>query len=326
MKFIELFAGIGGFRLGLEKQGHECVWANEWLKQPAGIYEYNFKRRPDERDIRTITNADVPDADLIVGGFPCATFSVAGKRTGFSLEDTRGTLCFEMFRIANEKRIPYILFENVKGLLNHDNGRTFAVIISALDALGYDCQWELLDSKFFGIPQHRERIFVIANLRDKPRPKVFPIGQTGAKNEATDTTEVSQWRRTHFRDYKGNGVPTLTANMGLGGHNVPFVRMSLLSHTKANVKNRTQDRHTSWTLDTQPQNKMAIHNPEGLRKLTPIECERLQGLPDNFTKYRIEDGAVVENSDSERYERCGRTVTIPVIEAIGKKLGKDFYE
>ena len=115
MKFIELFAGIGGFRLGLERTGHECVYSSEWLEKPRKIYQHNFKEIPDERDIREIKGEELPEADLIVGGFPCATFSVAGKRTGFGLEDTRGTLCFEMFRIAKEKRIPYILFENVKG-------------------------------------------------------------------------------------------------------------------------------------------------------------------------------------------------------------------
>jgi DNA (cytosine-5)-methyltransferase 1 len=182
MKFIELFAGIGAFRLGLENTGHECVWANEWLEKPRRIYGRNFGEQPDGRDIRDVRPEDLPEADLIVGGFPCATFSVAGKRTGFSLEDTRGTLAFEMFRLAKDKQIPYILFENVKGLLNHDSGRTFEIIIGVLDELGYDCQWELLDSQNFGVPQHRERIFLIANLRGKPRPKVFPIGRTNSEN------------------------------------------------------------------------------------------------------------------------------------------------
>jgi len=330
MKFIEMFAGIGGFRLGLENQGHKCVWANEWLKNPRGIYEYNFKEVPNEKDIRNISARDVPDAELIVGGFPCATFSVAGKRTGFSLEDTRGTLCFEMFRIANEKRIPYILFENVKGLLNHDSGRTFAVILSALDEMGYDSQWELLDSQYFGVAQHRERIFLIANLRGEPKPKVFPIGQTGTKNDGTDTTEVSQWRRTHFRDYKGGGVPTLTANMGTGGHNVPFIKATITpdrANKRQNGRRFKEDGEPSFTLGAQDRHGVLIDDgiKTKIRKLTPLECERLQGLPDNFTKYRLENGAVVENSDSERYERCGRTVTIPVIEAIGKKLGKEWY-
>jgi DNA (cytosine-5)-methyltransferase 1 len=333
MRFIELFAGIGAFKLGLENTGHKCVWSNEWLEKPRRIYERNFGVKPDERDIRDVLATDIPEADLICGGFPCATFSVAGRRTGFSLEDTRGTLAFEMFRLARDKRIPYILFENVKGLLNHDGGRTFGILIEVLDAMGYDCQWELLDSQNFGVPQHRERIFVVGHLRGKPRPKIFPIGSTSAKDDGENEREpahrqgffsnisptldanyhkggasrqyvnetgVTQWRRGHFRDYKSAGTPTLTANMGTGGHNVPFVKAVI------------------------PSDNRAIGTTEKLliRKLTPLECERLQGLPDNFTKY-YEDGSLV--SDSERYEKCGRTITIPVVEAMGRKL-HDFYD
>jgi len=346
MKYIELFAGIGAFRLGLDRTGHKCVWSNEWLEKPRRIYERQHGDRPDSRDIRDVSADDIPEADLICGGFPCATFSVAGKRTGFSLEDTRGTLAFEMFRLARDKRIPYILFENVKGLLNHDGGRTFGVIIEVLDGLGYDCQWELLDSQNFGVPQHRERIFLIANLRGTPRPKVFPIGQSGQKNDGKVTRKqkteqglftdvsptldahyskggasrqyvVTQWRRGHFRDYKSDGTPTLTANMGTGGHNVPFV-------TGRNAGDRdvlpTIDGHYYKGIQNN-QGRGAIRADNSIRKLTPLECERLQGLPDDFTKY-YEDGSLV--SDSERYERCGRTITIPVVEAIGRKL-HDFY-
>ena len=346
MRFIELFAGIGGFRLGLEQAGHKCVFTNEWLKKPASIYEKQFGDKPDTRDIRTINASDLPEADLIVGGFPCATFSIAGKRTGLSLEDTRGTLFYEMFRLARDKGIPYIMFENVKGLLNHENGRTFGVMLKVLDEMGYDAQWELLDSKNFGVPQHRERVFLIANLRGKPRPQVFPITEpvredeqenggkqktrqglfsnisptldaNYAKGGASRPYVVTQWRRSHFRDYKSEGTPTLTANMGTGGHNVPFVKMHMRSHTQANMKQIEQMRDSTWTLDTAPQNKMAIDTGIGYRKLTPVECERLQGFPDNFTKYYA-DGSLV--SDSERYERCGRTVSVPVIYEIGKKL------
>jgi DNA (cytosine-5)-methyltransferase 1 len=363
MKFIELFAGIGAFRLGLERTGHECVWANEWLEKPRRIYGQNFGEQPDARDIRDVRPEDLPEADLIVGGFPCATFSVAGKRTGFSLEDTRGTLAFEMFRLAKDKRIPYILFENVKGLLNHDSGRTFEIIIGVLDELGYDCQWELLDSQNFGVPQHRERIFLIANLRGKPRPKVFPIGQTGEpivrKGRVTQTEEkeieVSQWRRGFFRKYKSDGVPTLTANMGTGGHNVPFVTgrepketdvfPTIDGHYWKGIQNNqgrgavksvetiegfhvTDDpmlwdiynkrtRAVSPTLTTPNHNSIRLSVEQRIRKLTPLECERLQGFPDGWTEF-YPDGTKV--SDSERYERCGRTITIPVVEAIGRRL------
>ena len=419
MRFIELFAGIGGFRLGLERQGHKCVWANEWLEKPRGNYEYNFGERPDPRDITTIPSSDVPDAELITGGFPCATFSVAGKRTGFGIEDTRGTLCFEMFRIAHEGNIPYILFENVKGLLNHDNGRTFEVILCALDELGYDCQWEVPDSQYFGVPQHRERIFLIGHLRKEPRLQVFPIGETSATYEIQGIAKqgngkriqaqvsatldahywkggggsgrnyvVEQWRRGGFREYQQEGIPTLMANMGTGGHNVPFIRNTaeglriaeatnngysqpaqygdgvnidfpnsktrrgrvikgashtlMASSTPSVVDNAPfikpcltpdrdkrqqgrrfkEDGEPAFTLGAQDRHGILIETEEttAIRKLTPLECERLQGLPDDFTKYRIQNGVVIKNSDAERYERCGRTVTIPVIEAIGMKL------
>ena len=212
MKFIELFAGIGAFRLGLENTGHECVWANEWLERPRSIYARNFGDEPDSRDIRDVSAGDIPNADLLVGGFPCATFSVAGKRTGFSLDDTRGTLAFEMFRLARDKEIPYILFENVKGLLNHDGGRTFEIILEVLDGMGYDCQWELLDSQNFGVPQHRERVFLIGNLRGKPRPKVFPIGITG-REDAQSQTQERAGRQGIFSDIS----PTLDAHYSKGG-------------------------------------------------------------------------------------------------------------
>lgn len=367
MKFIELFAGIGAFRLGLENTGHECVFANEWLEKPRRIYARNFGEQPDPRDVRDLRGSDLPDADLLVGGFPCATFSVAGKRTGFGLEDTRGTLAFEMFRLAGEKGIPYILFENVKGLLNHDNGRTFGIILSVLDAMGYDCQWELLDSQNFGVPQHRERIFLIANLRSHPRPKVFPIGRTdpedagkSQRSETEETIEVSQWSRRDqdFRRFGDGVAPTLLAQMGTGGNNVPFVTgrqprdvevfPTIDGHYWKGIQNnqgrgavravltpnREEKRQNgrrfkdpdepAFTLGAQDRHGVAIETETEtrIRRLTPLECERLQGFPDNFTKY-YEDGTLV--SDSERYERCGRTITIQVVEAIGRKL-HDFYE
>jgi len=359
MKFIELFAGIGAFRLGLERTGHTCVWANEWLEKPRKIYGRNFGEQPDGRDIRDVSAGDLPNADLLVGGFPCATFSVAGKRTGFSLEDTRGTLAFEMFRLARDKGIPYILFENVKGLLNHDKGRTFEIILEVLDDMGYDCQWELLDSQNFGVPQHRERVFLIGNLRGEPRPKVFPIGQTNQSDAGEGETkqkrregffsdisptldahyskggasrqyvieeeteiEVAQWRRGYFRKYKSDGVPTLTANMGTGGHNVPFVT-GRVPH-ESDVFPTIDGHYWKGIQNNQGRGAVLLRPQEDIvkiRKLTPLECERLQGLPDGWTEF-YDDGKRV--ADNERYERCGRTITIPVVEAIGRRL-HEFY-
>jgi DNA (cytosine-5)-methyltransferase 1 len=356
MKFIELFAGIGAFRLGLENTGHECVWANEWLERPRKIYARNFGEQPDGRDIRDVSAGDLPDADLLVGGFPCATFSVAGKRTGFSLDDTRGTLAFEMFRLARDKGIPYLLFENVKGLLNPDGGRTFEIILEVLDGMGYDCQWELLDSQNFGVPQHRERVFLIGHLRGNPRPKVFPIGATGSGDDVA-YKEKQGGRQGFFSDisptidahyYKGgnarqyvveqfirrdnsirtfeNVAPTLLAHMGTGGGNVPFVRPVLdvaRVNKSPNGRMIKDDGDPMYTITAQDRHGVQIGDEDGfaIRKLTPMECERLQGFPDGWTEF-YDDGKRV--TDSERYERCGRTITIPVVEAIGRRL-HEFY-
>jgi DNA (cytosine-5)-methyltransferase 1 len=335
MKFIELFAGIGGFRLGLEKAGHQCVWSNEIVDKARSIYEYNFKDKPDPRDIRTIQPDEIPECELLVGGFPCATFSVAGRRTGFSTNDTRGTLFFEICRILSSKRIPYLFLENVKGLLNHDNGRTFGIILASLDELGYDIQWECLNSKNFGIPQNRERVFIVGNLRNKTRPKVFPIGHIIAENDGEKQQQIEidagnrnkqsngivrQWRRNYFREIKGNYTPTLTANMGTGGNNVPFVEVKavLTPHRKEKRQNgRRIKNHNEPAFTVTAQDRHGVLVGTQLRKLTPLECERLQSLPDNWTKWYA-DGKLV--TDSQRYERCGRAVTVNVIYEIAKRL------
>jgi DNA (cytosine-5)-methyltransferase 1 len=362
MKFIELFAGIGGFRLGLEKAGHECVWANEFMPKARSIYEHNFKHQPDGRDIRTIHPDEIPDCDLLVGGFPCATFSVAGRRTGFGTEDTRGTLFFEICRILSSKRIKYLFLENVKGLLNHDEGRTFGVIVASLDELGYDVQWECLNSKNFGVPQNRERVFIVGNLRGKPRPKVFPIGrcfgedaiegeasqgegervrtsylptldahyykgggtravidESGSTREPDGHVRATHWRRTHFRDVKGNYTPTLTANMGTGGNNVPYIVKAVLTpdrlEKRQNGRRIKEHNEPSFTVTAQDRHGVLVGTT--LRKLTPLECERLQSLPDNWTKWYA-DGSLVP--DAQRYERCGRAVTVNVIYEIAKRI------
>lgn len=340
MKFIELFAGIGGFRLGLEQAGHECVWANEILEKPRKIYARNFGHEPDPRDIRTVDPADIPDADLLCGGFPCATFSVAGKRSGFSTEDTRGTLFFEICRILRDKRIPYVFLENVKGLLNHDGGRTFAVIISSLDELGYDVQWEVVNSQNFGVPQHRERVFIVGHYRGKPRPQIFPLGR-GIPQDVLEGKETQEEKRGRVG---GNGsdrpflipfvtgkvmqtrdvFPTLDGHYWKGIQNnqgrgaVMQVRPVLTPHRETKRQNgrRVKDHNEpAFTLTAQDRHGVIVG--ERLRRLTPLECERLQGLPDDFTKW-YDDGRLV--SDNERYERCGRSVTIPVIYEIARRF------
>ncbi|HEM3850418.1 TPA: DNA cytosine methyltransferase [Streptococcus suis] len=182
MKFLDLFAGIGGFRLGMERAGHECVgfceidpFARKSYKaihDTEGEFEFHDITRVTDESVRGIGRVDV-----ICGGFPCQAFSIAGKRAGF--EDTRGTLFFEIARFASILRPKYLFLENVTGLLNHDNGNTFETILGALDELGYDAEWQVFNSKNFGVPQNRERVFIIGHLRGAGGRAVFPFGGEG---------------------------------------------------------------------------------------------------------------------------------------------------
>lgn len=172
LKVVELFAGIGGFRLGIEqalgKNNVEFVYINEWDKYAAQTYEKNFGHKPDTRDITTVPTSDIPDHDLLVGGVPCQSWSIAGKRGGF--EDSRGNMWFECFRILRDKRPKYFLFENVKGLLSHNGGKSMERICEELCDCGYAIDFEVLNSKNFGVPQNRERVFIIGfrlDLLDK---------------------------------------------------------------------------------------------------------------------------------------------------------------
>jgi DNA (cytosine-5)-methyltransferase 1 len=302
MRFIELFAGIGGFRLGLERAGHECVWANEFMPKARSIYEHNFKHAPDGRDIRTVHVDDIPDADLLVGGFPCATFSVAGKRTGFGTEDTRGTLFFEICRILAGKRIPYLFLENVKGLLNHDGGRTFGVIVASLDELGYDVQWECLNSKNFGVPQSRERVFIVGHLRDRPRPQVFPLGRCYSEDGVQDGAQQVAEPWVQAANHKRFAVGTLLHRLYEGDTNNVYLEDGVCREAFESGRGYTRGGQSVGSF---------------LRQLTPLECERLQSLPDNWTKWYA-DGS--EATDSQRYERCGRAVTVNVIYEIAKRF------
>lgn len=204
MKYLSTFSGIGGFELGIQqayelsKVGTEsknstdnqggtsqhgerplCIGFSEIDKYAAAIYQKHFPNHKNYGDITTINADELPDFDLLVGGFPCQAFSIAGKRGGF--EDTRGTMFFELARILKAKQPRLFVFENVKGLLSHDGGKSFATIIQTLDELGYDCQWQVLNSKNHGVPQNRERVFIVGHLRGVTRPEVFPfLGANGA--------------------------------------------------------------------------------------------------------------------------------------------------
>ena len=184
MKFLDLFAGIGGFRFGMESAGHECIGFCEIDKFARASYKaiHNTEGEIELHDITTVTDEEIRNighVDVICGGFPCQSFSIAGSRRGF--EDTRGTLFFEIARFADILKPKYLFLENVKGLLNHDRGDTFKTILGSLDGLGYDVEWQVLNSKNFSVPQNRERVFIIGHLREGRTRRVFPIIRENAK-------------------------------------------------------------------------------------------------------------------------------------------------
>jgi len=188
-RFIDLFSGIGGFRRGLELSGgYRCVWSNDWDKYANKVYTARFgEENHHSGDIRKVRASSIPDHDLLCAGFPCQAFSTAGKRRGF--EDTRGTLFFEIARIARAKRPTLLLLENVKGLLSHEEGQTYATILEVLGSIGYWCEWQVLNSKWFGVPQNRERVFIIGHLRGRSTRPVFPIKEAGGSLDLWDVTE-----------------------------------------------------------------------------------------------------------------------------------------
>lgn len=320
LRYFSMFSGIGGFELGIQKVGAKskdstndtsaasqhsfsplCVGYSEIDKYAIKVYERRFNGHRNYGDATKINPGELPDFDLLVGGFPCQAFSVAGKRKGF--DDTRGTLFFDIARILSEKRPRHLVLENVKGLLSHDGGKTFQTIIGVLTDLGYFVEWQVLNSKDFGVPQNRERVFIVGHLGGEPRRKVFPI--FGANGE--DIVQLNQPKHSNDRVYADSGVsPTL--NTMQGGNRQPFVAAVLTPdrlEKRQNGRRLKENGEPSFTLNTQ--GKHGVYLPPRIRRLTPLECERLQGFPDNWTE---------GESDTQRYKMCGNAVTVNVVEAV----------
>lgn len=319
MKYFSMFSGIGGFELGIGDQG-ECIGYSEIDKHAIKTYEEHFNH-VNYGDATKINAGELPDFDLLVGGFPCQAFSVAGKRLGF--DDTRGTLFFDIARILSEKRPRHLVLENVKGLLSHDSGKTFQTIIGVLTDLGYFVEWQVLNSKDFGVPQNRERVFIVGHLGGEPRRKVFPIfgtnradtyvrtiraGGAGSTTEkhARDLIQVNQPKHSNDRVYADSGVrPTL--NTMQGGNRQPFIAPVLTPdrlEKRQNGRRIKENGEPAFTVTSQ--DKHGLYDGTRIRRLTPLECERLQGFPDDWTA----------GSDTQRYKQCGNAVTVNVVEAV----------
>jgi len=243
MKCFSLFSGIGGFDLALQNKGHEMVGACEIDKYARLIYRKHFPNVPLWEDATKIKPEELPDFDLLCAGFPCQAFSLAGMRLGF--EDTRGTLFYEIARIAREKRPIYLFLENVKGLLYHDEGRTFTTIIQVFYELGYDIEWQVINSKYF-TSQNRERIYIMGYLREKPTQQIFPFGEI-----QTISNKKTQAETRGYGIWEGYNLSRDTIATLLAGER------SFVSYDQ---------------------------NLEKVRMLTPLECERLQGFPDGWTE------------------------------------------
>ncbi|EKK21195.1 DNA-cytosine methyltransferase [Fructilactobacillus florum 8D] len=326
---ISFFAGVGGIDLGFEDAGkYHTVYANEFDKNAQHTFELNFNKRGtylDRRDIKEVTTDDIrkqtQNADVLLAGFPCQPFSVAGFRKGF--DDNRGDLFFETLRIIKSLQPRVVFLENVKNLVTHDHGNTFKVIREFMVHTGYYIKWKVLNSKEYGnVPQNRERIYVVG-FKDKVAfeqfdfpnkielttslsdiidfdARVNTITKFGEKleekffyrkdkqtfypklvAEMTSSNTVYQWRRQYVRENKSGVVPTLTANMGTGGHNVPLI----------------------------------LTNNGEIRKLTPREAFNAQGYP---TSYELPN----DSSISALYKQAGNSVSVPVISRIARNIDK----
>ena len=322
--YAEFFAGVGGFRLGLEgltpreasveegKAQFKCVFANDFDVHCEQTYNVNFDNpKLTCCDIHKLEAKNIPDVDLFVGGFPCTPYSIAGAKKGF--EDPRSDCLFKFLSLVQEKRPRMVLMENVKNLVSHDGGATIATIQNRFKEMGYSIKYKVLDTcQITRIPQHRERVFIFGStdptlverftfpmetpadklkvtdlLETIVNPKYYYTVKSAIypalQKEVTEVGSVYQYRRTYVRKNQSQVCPTLTANMGTGGHNVPIIR---------EVSGQ-------------------------IRKLTPRECFRLQGFPET---YRFP----AKLADGHTYHQSGNAVTVPVIESIGKEILKAF--
>lgn len=303
MKYFDAFSGMGGFSVAIKQSNPsvECIGFSEVDNHAISVYKKHFPTHINFGDITKIKIEKLPDFDILAGGFPCQSFSRAGKKKGF--EDARGTLVFELARILEGKKPSYFVFENVERLISSNGGRDFRGIIQIFDECRYDMQWQILNSKNFGLPQNRSRIFIVGNLRGKPRPEVFPFKEN--KGESTESREVGNNLRvtneslilipntvyqggTRKVVYKrGKIFPPILASQGKSGDNQPIITI-----------------------------------PD-YRRLTPLECERLQGYEDDYSKYGC-DGKLISNT--QRYRMIGNAVSVPVVKAIFDEFFRSINE
>ncbi|MBX7227750.1 MAG: DNA (cytosine-5-)-methyltransferase [Chitinophagales bacterium] len=304
MNYFSLFSGIGGFELGIGEKA-TCVGYSEINPYALSIYQSHFPKHKNYGDITTINTEKLPSFDLLVGGFPCQAFSIAGKRKG--LADSRGNLFFEIIRVIAHTKPTYLLLENVKGLLNHDQGKTFTIILQSLAELGYALEWQVLNSKNFGVPQNRERVYIIGYLGRIPGKQVFPLKKADYQYSIPTQQIASPTIRIREATKKGYAVAYIGDS----------INTSFPTSTMKRGRIGMQIAHTIMTKKCYA----TLTKNKKLRYITPLECERLQGFPDCWTKVGVDtQGVTVSISDTQRYKCLGNAVTVPVIRAIITQL------
>ena len=372
---LDLFSGIGGFHLGLEKAGFNVdSYFSEVDKHAIAVYKNQFKNATYVGSVTDVRAEQLPKIDIITFGSPCQDFSLAGKRKG--MEGDRSSLINEAIRLIKECRPSAFIWENVKGTFSSNNGEDFWAIIQAFTNIGgYRLEWQLLNTKWF-LPQNRERVYLVGYLAEGSGGEVFPIRESSKQIDELQRQQANTCTLTTRYDAGGNGSYLIERKLNAQ-------KVKIKSATKKGYEEATQGdsinfsvpnsktrrgrvgKGVAQTLDTkceqaviqlnnckksggkQPyqqdrvysdkgispclmRNKSDLiikeescnHNKEIIRKLTPIECERLQGVPDNHTSIGNYDGQVKEVSDAQRYKMCGNAVTVDVVEAVGRNLIK----
>lgn len=297
--FIDLFAGIGGTRIGFERAGGKCVFSSEWDKDAQKTYYENFGEIP-KGDITKIETKEIPEFDILIAGFPCQPFSMIGKREGFK-HATQGTLFFEIVRILEDKKPKAFLLENVKGLTHHDKGNTFRIIKEALDSLGYHVYSEILDAADFGLPQIRKRIYIVGFRKDLFNEKPNFKHPSGFSNEIfinqfleegiTDRP-ISQHLQEKYIFKNDDGHPQIVDR-----------------NSRIKVKTLVASYHKIQRIT----GTFVRDGPTGLRLLTEKECKAIMGFPEDFK---------VPVSRTQMYRQFGNSVAVPVVEAVAKEMIK----
>ena len=295
--FIDLFAGVGGMRLGFEFAGGKCVYTSEWDSNAQKTYEANFGEIP-EGDITKVDEKDIPDFDVLLAGFPCQPFSTIGQRAGFKHE-TQGTLFYDVLRIIEHKRPSSFLLENVKGLISHDSGKTLKVILESLTSIGYQVQYKVLDAADFGVPQYRKRIYIVGfdTKRFKreiqfywPKPLNKKIGIVKYIESGIEDHSISKHLQKSYFDKLDDGRPQIVTQES------DFPVKTLVS-----TYHKIQRLTGTFVKD----------GPTGVRLLTANECKAIMGFPKNFK---------IPVSRTQMYRQMGNSVAVPVVKAVAREI------